>query len=170
MYLAEDYNVYLIEDSANFNVVDNVERLRYLYYDINKVWNFIIDKHKDTCLYVVYGRDRIGNVFEPSQLAAPFCTQTDFSTIDGFTLVISKNANGVRDFKSDLDVTIYPNPASDAVHVSEEGCELSLFSNDGKLVKSVTGDVMPIKEFSPGVYFLKISKDGKCAVKEIIKE
>lgn len=164
------YDVYLIEDTANFNAVDNAERLRFLYSDLSKAWIFIIDIHEDTCLYVGYARDREGNVFESPLAAAPFCTQTDFSTIDGFTLVISKNANGVRDFKSDLDVTIYPNPASDAVHVSEEGCVLSLFSNDGKLVKSVTGDVMPIKEFSPGVYFLKISKDGKCAVKEIIKE
>lgn len=169
MYLIENYDVYLIEDTTNFNAVDNAERLRYIYGDINKAWNFIIDKHEDTCLYIIYWRNMEGSVSQYS-LPMTFYTQTDFSTIDGFTLVISKNANGVRDVKSDLDVTIYPNPASDAVHVSEEGCELSLFSNDGKLVKSVTGDVMPIKEFSPGVYFLKISKDGKCAVKEIIKE
>ena len=103
-------------------------------------------------------------------MPAPFYTQTDLSTIDGFTKVISKTVDGVRDIKSELNVSVHPNPASDAVHVSIDGCSLSLFADDGKLQKSAVGDIMPIKDLQPGLYFLKITKDGKSATKKVIKE
>ena len=103
-------------------------------------------------------------------IAAPFYTQTDLSTIDGFTKVISESVDGVRDIKSELNVSVYPNPASDVVHVSIDGCSLSLFANDGKLLKSAVGATMPIKDLQPGLYFLKVTKDGKSAIKKIIKQ
>ena len=103
-------------------------------------------------------------------IAAPFYTQTDLSTIDGFTKVISKTVDGVRDIKSELNVSVHPNPASDAVHVSIDGCSLSLYADDGKLLKSAVGDIMPVKNLQPGLYFLKITKDGKSATRKIIKE
>ena len=163
------YDVYLIEDTSNFNVIDNAERLKYLYFDLDKGWNFIIDTHEDTCLHIIYWRDREGN-YMMAGMPAPFYTQTDLSTIDGFTKVISKTVDGVRDIKSELNVSVHPNPASDAVHVSIDGCSLSLFADDGKLQKSAVGDIMPIKDLQPGLYFLKITKDGKSAIKKIIKQ
>ena len=105
-----------------------------------------------------------------SMIAAPFYTQTDLSTIDGFTKVISKSVDGVRNIKSELDVSIHPNPASDAVYVSIDECSLSLFADDGKLLKSTVGNVMSIRELQPGLYFLKITKDGRSAIRKIIKE
>ncbi|MBR5696343.1 MAG: T9SS type A sorting domain-containing protein [Paludibacteraceae bacterium] len=163
------YDVYLIEDTSNFSDIDNVNRLRYLYEDLDKAWNFIIDTHEDTCLHIIYWRDREGN-YMMAGMPAPFYTQTDLSTIDGFTKVISKNVDGVRDIKSELNVSVYPNPASDVVHVSIDGCSLSLFANDGKLLKSAVGATMPIKDLQPGLYFLKVTKDGKSAIKKIIKQ
>jgi hypothetical protein len=163
------YDVYLIEDTSNFSDIDNVNRLRYLYEDLDKAWNFIIDTHEDTCLHVFYWRDREGN-YMTGGMPAPFYTQTDLSTIDGFTKVISKSVDGVRDIKSELDVSIHPNPASDAVYVSIDECSLSLFADDGKLLKSTVGNVMSIRELQPGLYLLKITKDGKSAIRKIIKE
>lgn len=164
------YDVYLIEDTTNFSKIDNVDRLRYLHEDMNIAWNFIIDIHEDTCLHVRCARDREGTYAMIDMIAAPFYTQTDLSTIDGFTKVISKNVDGVKDIKSELNVSVYPNPASDVVHVSIDGCSLSLFAEDGKLLKSAVGNVMPIRELQPGLYFLKITKDGRSAIQKIIKE
>ncbi len=164
------YDVYLIEDTTNFSAIDNVDRLRYLHEDMNIAWNFIIDTHEDTCLHVRCARDREGTYAMIDMIAAPFYTQTDLSTIDGFTKVISKNVDGVRDIKSELNVSVYPNPASDVVHVSIDGCSLSLFDDDGKLLKSTVGNVMSIRELQPGLYFLKITKDGRSAIRKIIKE
>ena len=164
------YDVYLIEDTTNFSAIDNVNRLRYLYEDLDKAWNFIIDTHEDTCLHVIYWRNREGYFVIGSMIAAPFYTQTDLSSIDGFTKVISKNVDAVRDIKSELNVSAYPNPASDVVHVSIDGCSLSLFANDGKLQKCAVGDIMPIKDLRSGLYFLKITKEGKSAIKKIIKQ
>lgn len=164
------YDVYLIEDTTNFSAIDNVDRLRYLYEDLDKAWNFIIDTHEDTCLHVIYWRNREGYFVIGSMIAAPFYTQTDLSTIDGFTKVISKSVDGVRDIKSELNVSIHPNPASDAVYVSIDECSLSLFAENGKLLKSTVGNVMSIRELQPGLYFLKITKDGKSAIRKIIKE
>ena len=164
------YDVYLIEDTSNFSDIDNVNRLRYLHEDLDKAWNFIIDTHEDTCLHVRYARDREGTYAMIDMIAAPFYTQTDLSTIDGFTKVISKSVDGVRDIKSELEVSIHPNPASDAVYVSIDECSLSLFADDGKLLKSTVGNVMSIRELQSGLYFLKITKDGKSAIRKIIKE
>ncbi len=164
------YDVYLIEDTSKFSVIDNADRLRYLHEDMNKAWNFIIDTHEDTCLHVRCARDREGTYAMIDMIAAPFYTQTDLSTIDGFTKVISKSVDGVRDIKSELDVSIHPNPASDAVYVSIDECSLSLFADDGKLLKSTVGNVMSIRELQPGLYFLKITKDGRSATRKIIKE
>ena len=164
------YDVYLIEDTTNFSAVDNADRLRYLHEDMNKAWNFIIDTHEDTCLHVRCARDRMGFYPMIDMIAAPFYTQTDLSTIDGFTKVISKNVDGVRDIKSELNVSVYPNPASDAIHVSIDGCSLFLFADDGKLLKSAIGNVMSIRELQPGLYFLEITKEGKSAIKKIIKQ
>ena len=166
----QTYDVYLIEDTTNFSGIDNVDRLRYLLKDLYKEWNFIIDTHEDTCLHVVYWRNREGIYPKIAMIAAPFYTQTDLSTIDGFTKVISKTVDGVRDIKSELEVSVHPNPASDAVHVSIDGCSLFLFADDGKLLKSTVGNVMSIRELQPGLYFLKITKDGRSAIRKIIKE
>ena len=137
---------------------------------MNIAWNFIIDIHEDTCLHVRCARDREGTYAMIDMIAAPFYTQTELSTIDGFTKVISKNVDAVRDIKSELNVSVYPNPASDVVHVSIDGCSLSLFANDGKLQKCAVGDIMPTKDLQPGLYFLKITKEGKSAIKKIIKQ
>ncbi|MBO7429023.1 MAG: T9SS type A sorting domain-containing protein, partial [Paludibacteraceae bacterium] len=75
-----------------------------------------------------------------------------------------------RDIKSELEVSVHPNPASDAVYVSIDECSLSLFADDGKLLKSAIGNVMSIRELQSGLYLLKITKDGRSAIQKIIKE
>ena len=57
-----------------------------------------------------------------------------------------------------------------AVYVSIDGCSLSLYADDGKLLKSTVGNVMSIRELQPGLYLLKITKDGRSAIRKIIKE
>jgi len=55
------------------------------------------------------------------------------------------------------------------VNVEIEDCSLSLFSNEGKLIKRAEEPQMNISELPLGTYLLEISKEGKSIVKKIIK-
>ena len=64
---------------------------------------------------------------------------------------------------------LYPNPVVDVVNVEIEDCTLSLFSNEGKLIKRIEESQMNISELPSGTYLLEISKEEKSIVKKIIK-
>lgn len=162
------YDVYLIEDTTNLYLVDCAEYLRE-DIDLRNAWTFIIDTHDGSCLSVNYFRDRIENVMIFSMIATPFGTMTDFSSIDGFKLVLS-NPNGVRKIKSKLDITLSPNPVSDEVCVNIDNCSLTLLSLDGKILKEVNDNKVSIGEFQSGLYLLKIDEKDRSTIKEIIKE
>ena len=65
---------------------------------------------------------------------------------------------------------VYPNPVVDVVNVVVDDCTLSLFSNEGKLIKRTEESQMNMSELPSGMYLLEISKEGKSVIKKIIKE
>ena len=164
------YEIYLIEDTTCFEVLNFYNHLRD-YIDLDMGWNFIIDVHADSCLFVTLGRE-----FQPDNTIgfsmSPTMTPTKAHISSGtcFPKIISHNTNSVKSPRSELDVTIYPNPATDAIHANIDDCSLSLFSSEGGILKNVDNNVMGISEFPSGLYFLKVSKRGKSATKVIIIE
>ncbi|KMQ62131.1 hypothetical protein ACM40_07415 [Chryseobacterium sp. BLS98] len=85
----------------------------------------------------------------------------------------SNAALDVKDIKT-VDVSIYPNPASDFVNIRSKTdvASISLFSIDGKKLAKTHGENrIDISAYSTGVYFLNIVlKDGITFKHKIIKK
>jgi hypothetical protein len=81
----------------------------------------------------------------------------------------------VNDIDTDNNIiSIYPNPACSSFFMMGEGIEsVSLFSVDGRLVKSYTeysdADGLDITDLNSGVYFVKVN-NSETWVGKIIKE
>lgn len=79
----------------------------------------------------------------------------------------------VKDIKT-IDVSIYPNPASDFVHVKSkiDIASISLFNIEGrKLAETYRENQINVSQYNKGVYFLHIIlKDGTAFKHKIIKK
>lgn len=80
-----------------------------------------------------------------------------------------------EEFKS-RDVMIYPNPSNSFIQIKgikDEGCTVSIFNIEGKLIKKVfnylTKNKIEISNLKNGTYILKITKDKKLVTKKFLK-
>lgn len=162
------YDVYLIEDTTNLHMIDCADFLRK-DIDLENAWTFVIDTHNGSCLCIKYYRDRNENIIVSNMIAASINTTSNFSSINGFKLVLS-NPNGVSTVNAELYVTLFPNPASNMIYINLDNCSLSLLSIEGETLKIANGNQMSIEEFQSGLYLLKIQKDNFSITKEIFKE
>lgn len=69
---------------------------------------------------------------------------------------------------------IYPNPASDEININSNGKfidSIKIFDNTGRIIKNIDLNLkkIDITNLSIGIYFLKISSQGKSIVKKIFK-
>lgn len=160
-----DYNLYIVEDTSKMKIYNLSGESLVLY---NDSWNFIIKTQKDTCYLFSYWKDReYGTyvVFVP----IPIICNTDLSKEKGLSLVFSRQNGDVKEYGSVKEYMVYPNPVSDIINVDIDNCSLSIFSNEGKLIKRAEEPQMNISELPLGTYLLEISKEGKSIVKKIIK-
>lgn len=167
------YDVYLIEDIKNIVPLDPQHLQEIDENTLKEGWCFIIDIHSDKSYFVGCGRDRNpGGSVSTSMwpISIRNTAGIDFSTMEGLKFVFNNESNSVRNRKSNLDVTVYPNPSSDVIYVNIENCSLSIFSNEGNLIKRAEDSQMDISELLSGTYLLEISKDGKSVIKKIIKK
>lgn len=71
-----------------------------------------------------------------------------------------------------LNVGIWPNPAQDAIHISgiDGKAAIVIFSINGTKLYSLAfdGDTRIDLSLSPGIYFAKITSEGKSAVRKIV--
>ena len=73
---------------------------------------------------------------------------------------------------SRFDLSVYPNPAQDAIYVeNEEGVELEILDLKGTVVRSVIAihSRIDIQDLSSGIYFIRASKDGDVAIQKFQK-
>ncbi|TXE15994.1 T9SS type A sorting domain-containing protein, partial [Psychroflexus gondwanensis] len=72
---------------------------------------------------------------------------------------------GVNDIGLDLEVKLYPNPASDNIFFEISNADvqrISIYDINGRLIKTSNALSMNISELSSGVYFTKVEvKNGK---------
>jgi len=70
-------------------------------------------------------------------------------------------------------IKIYPNPVQDVLNISAEDLNIEsikIFSLQGTLIKEVSvQDSLYVGELSAGMYFLKITSEGKTTIKKFIK-
>ena len=133
-----------------------------------KSWNFIVETQKDTCYIIKYWKDKEYGIIVDF-VPVPIVCNTDWSNEKGLSLVFSRQNGDVEEYGSVKEYMVYPNPVVDVVNVEIEDCSLSLFSNEGKLIKRAEEPQMNISELPLGTYLLEISKEGKSIVKKIIK-
>lgn len=81
-------------------------------------------------------------------------------------------ATGEQNGKNKL--TVYPNPTADKVFIqtSEEVQNISIFSANGSLVKSLKGNVksVDLQELNAGIYLMKITAKSGTTTQKIIKK
>jgi hypothetical protein len=160
-----NYNLYLVEDTSNMKLY----KLSGEAVVINKKsWNFIVETQKDTCYIIKYWKDKEYGIIVDF-VPVPIVCNTDWSNEKGLSLVFSRQNGDVEEYGSVKENMVYPNPVVDVVNVEIEDCSLSLFSNEGKLIKRAEEPQMNISELPLGTYLLEISKEGKSIVKKIIK-
>ncbi|MBO7628218.1 MAG: T9SS type A sorting domain-containing protein [Paludibacteraceae bacterium] len=160
-----DYNLYLVEDTSNMKLY----KLSGETVVINKKsWNFIVETQKDTCYIIKYWKDKEYGIIVDF-VPVPIVCNTDWSNEKGLSLVFSRQNGDVKEYGSVKEYMVYPNPVSDIINVDIDNCSLSLFSNEGKLIKRAEEPQMNISELPSGTYLLEISKEGKSIVKKIIK-
>ncbi len=94
--------------------------------------------------------------------------------IDDVRLFEGVDATGVDDRSADLGIGIYPNPASDRLHIKSEIVirSLSIYNISGQLMKevSVNFDNINIEGLATGMYFISMETDlGNNTQKLIVK-
>ena len=92
-------------------------------------------------------------------------------TIDGPITYHYSSCNGVEEATADK-VLIWPNPASEIIHINNKSLFLKVYSLDGKLVlSSEASDSIDISGLPNGCYLLKaILTDGKQKVQKFVKK
>ncbi len=76
------------------------------------------------------------------------------------------------DYVGSIDVKVLPNPANTLITISglHSPAELSLYTVDGKQVRSAFGSILPVANVADGLYLLRITtQDGSKQQKVIIK-
>lgn len=96
-------------------------------------------------------------------------------TVD--TVFVTNFTTGINDNnfeKEALSFTIYPNPTTDYLNVSNDvtNATFSVFSTSGSLVKegNLQNNTIDVTSLTRGNYILMLNKDGKTLTKQFIKQ
>jgi uncharacterized Ntn-hydrolase superfamily protein len=68
-------------------------------------------------------------------------------------------------------IEVHPNPTSDIVTISnvEESKKIELFSLNGKFLETVKTNTMSLRNYSEGIYVLKVTFEDRVEEKKVIK-
>jgi hypothetical protein len=79
---------------------------------------------------------------------------------------------GVTDLNLDSTLSVYPNPATDTIHISAKVAlsSLALYNVYGKLIlkKENNTNSLDVSRLNSGVYFLEVSTNAEKVVKKVI--
>lgn len=82
-------------------------------------------------------------------------------------------SSGVAETVRNYQLDVYPNPASQVVHLSQPADAYTLTNLQGSVVRSENGNAISqvdIRSLDPGIYLLQLESAGKIAVKKIVVE
>ena len=100
------------------------------------------------------------------------------STADNIFLNTDAGVIGIHSSTPELSVTIFPNPASDIIHISTAQFSgsslLSISDFTGKTTAQLTIlsaiTEIDISNYSPGIYFIKLENEGNQTIQKFIVE
>ncbi len=97
---------------------------------------------------------------------------TQGSMIVDYVRVYQETPLGVRDLNLDSTLSVYPNPATDTIHISAKVAlsSLALYDVYGKLIlkKETDTNKLDVSRFNSGIYFLEVSSNSHKVVKKVI--
>ena len=69
------------------------------------------------------------------------------------------------------NVEIHPNPTNDIITISnvEESKKIELFSLNGKFLETVKTNTISLRNYSEGIYVLKVTFEDRLEEKKVIK-
>lgn len=112
-----------------------------------------------------------GNAANGSQVTGDFIYST--------TQVVTPTTVGVNEVSLANQITVFPNPATDRLQISNPGNKsgnmmVSIMDLKGELIRDKqlihTNDFIELNELNSGSYLLHIETDGKVAIKKFIKQ
>ncbi|CAM3632072.1 CotH kinase family protein [Flavobacterium saliperosum] len=88
-------------------------------------------------------------------------------SLEGVRQTLTTDENTIPDF------VVYPNPATDVVHINHrlKNLEYTLYGIDGKLIQKgpLESDEINLTHLTSGLYLLQLEADGKSETKKILK-
>lgn len=97
-------------------------------------------------------------------------TATDGSGIEGQLQITVVESLGI-DHKQQSDISIYPNPVKDIVYIDVDGLtRASVYTLDGKLLKTTNDNVLHLESLQSGVYFVQVETTLGVENAKLIKE
>lgn len=90
-------------------------------------------------------------------------------TNDVLEQVVNNNV-GVNDAEGNLQLSVYPNPVKDVLHIDGEYTLLQAYNSAGKLVLTATGEAkVDVSGLTNGVYVIKIFNNNQTGTYKIVK-
>jgi hypothetical protein len=92
------------------------------------------------------------------------------AAVDSFKVVVQNCATGLL-LQGSEDVSFYPNPVNDMLHVrAPAGARASMFDALGVKIKEFSCDQsMDVSVLSPGLYYVRMTDGGQCVSGYILK-
>ena len=74
-------------------------------------------------------------------------------------------------FPKKKDIEIHPNPTNDLITISnvEESKKIELFSLNGKFLETIKSNTISLRNYSKGIYIIKVTFDDRVEEMKVIK-
>ena len=147
-------------------------------FDLNEVEdNALLDKNKVTHVRVI---DVVGTIdpdyatydSEGHKVNDPWPTPFGSSGFDLDAVGVINDLAHYHVAENETEtVTVYPNPVKDRLNVKAENLQtVEVYNLMGQLVMTATNPVMDLDDLNQGIYFVRITADGKTVTKRIVKQ
>jgi hypothetical protein len=145
------------------------------YQDENTLVSHVVPLSPNDCFNFIITDSACDGIFSPGEYRMMDRAGTIFSSGSNYgcseeTRFFTEESTSIQ--RADLQTTlVYPNPARDRIHVrsQQEVLEVQLFSLQGKLLQSSPRPVLPVSDYTPGIYFVWVhKKDGQSTVHKVV--
>lgn len=105
------------------------------------------------------------------QALAVFKNELYVATSTGIYKRSFSGNTGVSEQITKLQITLYPNPATDKLFVNVPNAEISIMDLQGKLVKQTSNETtLDVSQLQQGVYFVKVVANGEVMTSKFVKQ
>ncbi len=157
----------LTTDSVDFYLAD--------FRSSNKADHYIVNTWKWVNLLPLGNVDSLQFTLNSSDTGMYGINTPTYFCIDNFTT--DETDLAVNNVAGNASVKVYPNPAINYLFIEQQTNllqQISIFDAAGRLISSFESNDMQIKintaSFTPGLYLLKLSADGKQAAVRFVKQ